>query len=169
MSIYYIKQRIVTIKDKYIIYDINKEPILEITGSSFTGIFDRFLGNVFSIGHALYINSLKGKTEFILKKKVGFIWSKYDMVDNNNIIASMRRGKSLLVPKMNVNSEFGDYLITGDVLGEKFSIVKNKIEVAEVSKKRLSFGDSYKICVYENDTDKLIIAMVLAIDNCYHN
>lgn len=168
MSVYYIKQKI-SFKDKYLVYDINKDPILQIIGDSATVTLDRFFGNIFSVGHILHINNLKGNTEFILKKKPGFIWKKYEVInDSNNTIAFIKQNTNLLIPKMHISSKYGDYLINGDMLGKNFTIFKDALEVAKISKKLLSFGDTYEISIYEKDTEKIIIAAVIAMDNCYH-
>jgi uncharacterized protein YxjI len=169
MNVYYLKQKI-SFKDKYLVYDINEEPVLQVIGDSNTVTLDRIFGNIFSIGHTLHINNLKGKTELRLKRKLGVIWKKYDVInESNTTIAFIKQNKNLLIPKMYISSKYGDYLINGDVLGKNFTIIKDKVTVAKISKKLLSFGDTYKICVYENDTDKIIIAAVIAMDNCYHN
>jgi len=167
MNIYYIKQKL-SLKDKYLVYDVNDKPVLQVVGSSLTVSFERIFGNIFSIGHVLQVNNLQGEKEFLIKRKAGFIWKKYDVIINNEII-SINQNKNFFIPKMHINTQCNNYLINGDILGKKFSILKDNVEIAHVSKKLLSLNDIYEVCVYEKDADKLAIAILIVIDNCYHN
>ncbi len=167
MNIYYIKQKL-SLKDNYMIYDINDEPVLQVIGSSFTVTFERIFGNMFSIGHVLQVNDLKGEKQFIIKRKPGFIWKKYDITIDNDTIC-INQDKNLLIPKMHVKTQYNNYLISGDIFGKNFSIVKDNIKIAQISKKILSLRDIYEISVYEDNADKLAIAILIAIDSCYHN
>lgn len=169
MNMYYLNQKIDVIKDKYIVSDINKQPIFNIIGNSSTGTVDRIFGNFFSIGHTLYINNIDGEEKFIIKKKPGFIWSNYDMLIDNNISASIHQDKSWLKPKFSVNSQYGKYTISGDSFAKHFTVNEDGNMVAKFDKKTLSLTDTYEICVYDPDVDNLIIAIVIAIDNSIHS
>ncbi len=169
MDIYYLNQKIDITNGKYLVSDVNKQPILQVVESSLTGTLDRMFGNIFSIGHTLHINNLEGEEQVTLKKKVGFIWSYYDVVINNNISASIQQNKDWFKPRFSIDSQYGTYTISGDIFAKHFTLIKDECAVAKVNKKSLSFTDSYEICVYEPDKYKLIIAIVLAIDNSVHN
>ncbi|MBU3251562.1 LURP-one-related family protein [Clostridium algidicarnis] len=167
MNIYYIKQKL-SLKDKYMIYDINEKPVLQVTGSSLTVTFERIFGSLFSIGHILQVNNLEGEKQFIIKRKPGFLWKRYDIIIEGDTI-SVNQNKNLFVPKMYINARCSNCLIKGDILAKNFSITKDGVEIAQISKKTLSLQDIYEICVYEDHEDKLAIAILIAMDNCYHN
>ena len=167
MNIYYVKQKL-SLTDNYMIYDIDEKPVLQVIGSSSTVTFERIFGNMFSIGHILQVNNLKGEKQFIIKRKPGFIWKKYEIIIDNDTIC-ISQDKNLLIPKMHVKTQYNNYLINGDIFGKNFSILKDNIKIAQISKKFLSLRDIYEISVYEDYEDKLAIAILIAIDSCYHN
>ncbi|WP_425445835.1 LURP-one-related/scramblase family protein [Dethiothermospora halolimnae] len=169
MSIYYMEQQTFSTKDKYQIYDTNRQQILEATGNRSTGTFDRVFGNFFSIGYTLNVNNIEGELVFTLNKKRGFIWSHYDMLVNKDLHASIQEEKSLFKSNLIINSSLGEYKVNGDVFAKNFTINKAQNTVAKIKKKTFSFGDSYEISVYEEDNYKLFIATAIAIDNCKHN
>lgn len=169
MSTYYMKQKI-GFNDKYIIYDAKQEEVFIIEGDKRTVSLDRFFGNIFSLGHKLRINDLKGNTLFIVKRKPGFIWKDYEIIDfNKNKSALIRQKRNIFLPKMSIEIEGDNYLINGDIMARNFTISKDKSLMVQVSKKILSLGDIYEIMTYNNENDALILAIVVAIDNCYHN
>lgn len=167
MNTYYIKQKL-SLKDKYLIYDINEKPILQVIGSSSTVTFERIFGNLFSIGHVLQVNNLQGEKQFIIKRKPGFLWKKYDII-LKDVTISINQNKNLLIPKMHINTQSNNYLINGDIIGKNFSITKDGTKIAQISKKFLSLRDIYEICIYDENANELALAILIAMDNCYHN
>lgn len=169
MTVYSIEQEVFSTKDKYLVYDTDREQILEIIGERSTGGFDRFFGNFFSIGYKLYAKNLEGELQFVLNKKRGFIWKNYDVSIANNINVSICEEKNWFKFRLTVNSEYGTYIINGDMFAKYFTINKDGNVVAKVKRNSLSFGDTYEVCVYEEDRYKLFIAITIVIDNCNHN
>ncbi len=167
MNTYYVKQKL-SLNDKYLIYDINEKPVLQVIGSSSTVTFERIFGNLFSIGHTLQVNNLQGEKQFVIKRKPGFLWKKYDIIIDDDTI-SVIQNKNLLIPKIHIDTQSNSYLINGDIFCKNFSIIKDGIKIAQISKKFLSLRDVYEICVYEDNADKLALSILIVMDNCYHN
>lgn len=57
-----------------------------------------------------------------------------------------------------------DLEITGDLLDHEFSIERDGVQIARVSKRWFSLRDSYGVEVAEGEDDLLVLASVLAVD-----
>jgi uncharacterized protein YxjI len=169
MNTYYINQKILSLQDRYYIYDENQQPILQIIGNTLGGNLDKFFGSFFSIGYDIHINNLDGEEIFLIKKKKGFIWENYDIFIYGSKCASIHREKDWFKAKFNINSVYGNYTFSGNSLARNFTILKDGKVVAKIQKKTLSIKDAYELCVYEEDKFQLFIASVIAIDNACHN
>lgn len=170
MSIYYIKQKKISIRDIYHVYtDIKEKPILEVIDNNFWGFLDNMLGNIFSFPRNFTAKNTEEKDIFTVHKKMGFIWEKYDLIINSKVIASISQEKTLAKPKIIVSTQNEKYTISSNVLAKKFLIKKNNILVCEINKKIFSLGDMYELHSYEREQDELFIAVTIAIDNSFHH
>gem|GEM_PF-1623842 len=162
MRTYYINQKLLSLNEKYYVYNSDDEPYLEVVSNGLLAFLDNIFGSVFSLGHKLYIKNLDGSEFAILKKRTGFFLEKYDIFCGERDIASIKGKIIALKPKISITAEKDDYLISGDILGRNFVISKNGITVARVNKTAFNIKDKYTI-------DELFISMVIAIDNSLHN
>ena len=63
-----------------------------------------------------------------------------------------------------VETAFGNYTITGNVLGFDYHIAKNGKEIGH-SSRHLSLRDSFALDINDNEDYMFVIALVIAIDN----
>lgn len=169
MKTYYINQKIFTISDKYYIYDINMQPFFEVRSNKLASLWDNFLGNIISIGHQLTITEMTGNPLLTIKKKVGFFGQDYEIYDQNEKISSIHTHLKTIKPKISIQLNETNYSLKGDILGNKFSIYQNEIEVAKITKKRLDYKDRYKIDIFDETHELLFLCTVIILDNSYHN
>lgn len=169
MKTYYIKQKLVSLNDKYYVYDKNDEPCLEVVSNGLLAFLDNLFGSIFSLGHKFYIKNLNGNVFATIKKRTGFLLEKYDIFCGERNIASIKQQITALRPKISIKTEKDDYLISGDILGRDFIISKNGVTVATVKKAAFNIKDKYTIDIFEDGNDELFVSTVIAIYNSLHN
>lgn len=62
---------------------------------------------------------------------------------------------------------FNDWLLEGNILGLKYSVIAGKEKVMEVSQKVLYIGDTYYVDITDPDNELLCILILLAIDSSH--
>lgn len=169
MKTYYINQKLISLADKYYVYNAQNEACLEVISNRWLSIINRILGGLFSLGQNLYIKNLDGSEFATIKKRTGFLLEKYDIFCGGKNIASIKQRLSAFNAKMLITTEKGDYLISGNIMGRDFSISQNSIDVARVKKTVISIKDRYALDIFEEGNDELFVSAVIAIDNSLHN
>ncbi|MFR9293998.1 MAG: LURP-one-related/scramblase family protein [Turicibacter sanguinis] len=157
MGTYYIKQKIFSLRDHYYVYDKHEQAAFEVTG--------KFL----AIADQLTIRDLNQNELFTVKQKLMTVWGAYDIYKGDILCATIKRRPSLFKPKLDVESEYGNFQLRGDVFDHNFSITKDGQEVGHIEKKWFKLSDHYELQVATGQDDAFFIAMLIAIDNCLHN
>ena len=157
MKTFYIKQKIFTITDRYFIYDQHQQPIYEVKGKFFT------------IGDELTLTDLQGEELFRIKQRVMSLFGAYDVYKQSKVCATIKRRATLFRPKLDIESDDGNFEIEGDFWDYNFSILKDGHTIGTIEKEWLTLRDSYKLTVNDSELETLFISMVIAIDNCLHN
>lgn len=153
----HVKQRFLSLGDKYDIYDESDRPLFQVQGQ------------VFSFGAKISVMNLAGQELFFIQQKVFRVLAEYHVYRGNDVCAVVKQRLSFLKPRLDVSSAYGDFEIEGDFMALDFAIRCNGAEVARVSKKFFSFTDRYGVEVYGNADPAFIATLVVAIDNCLHN
>jgi len=116
---------------------------------------------------------MQNNTLLILKKRYGRILKRWDICD--------AQGKLLFIVKqrftpfrpsfkiVNVDpSVSGNYSVSGNIFTFTFQIKKDEQEISSVTKKVVSFGDSYEISVTDPNEIMRSIAITLVFDAVNH-
>lgn len=157
MQTYYIKQKVLSLKDRYFVYDKNEQPVYEVNGK------------FFSIGAELTIRDLNGRDLYRIKQRVLSFLGAYDIYEDEHLCASIKRQASFFRPKLTVESSESHYKIEGYFWDYNFSIIKDNRIIGLIEKEWFTFGDSYKLTVNDSESETLFITLVIAIDHCLHN
>lgn len=168
MKVYYINQKTLSISDKYYIYDVNMQPFFEVTSNKLSSLWDCLLGNIISIGHTLNIKELGGNSSLVIKKKVGFFGQNYEIYNKNEKLASIHIQLKSFTPKVSIDSNKNHYLLKEDIFATTFSIYNKEMETATIKKNLLSMKDKYKVEIFDEANELLFLAIVLILDNTYH-
>ena len=72
-------------------------------------------------------------------------------------------------PSFDISSVYSNYNIDGNLFAYDFSIFKNGSPVAIISKKWFSFSDTYGVSVDDNEDAAFILALVIVLDQIYHD
>lgn len=153
----YLKQRIFTISDKYSIFDENEDPVFNVE-KQFFSIPSRFI-----------ISDINGNELFVLKKNFTLFLASYDIYKGYYLCASVQKELSFFKAKFSVKSQYGNFVIDGDIFDHNFSILKDGISIGSVNKKLFAFSDSYVLDIIDDKNAAFFCALVIAIDNCMHN
>ncbi len=154
---YYLKQKIFAIGDKYNIFYENQSPAYTVESQ------------IFSFGAKLRLHDLSGNELFYIKQKLLNFLPTYEIYKGDTLCAIVKKRIAFLSHKIEVDSQYGNIEIDGDIFAYTFDIKLNGQFVGAISKKLLSWGDTYQINLADNQDHAFFLALVIAIDNCEHN
>lgn len=149
----YLKQKVFKFLDHYDVYDEEQNVIFTVNQKF------RFLGF-----HADVI-AKEGFSSFEIDKEVFRFLPKYILTfeDGEQIILNFRF--SLLQRKIDVETTFGNLFVRGNYWDLDFDVLKEQEVIATISKKWLSWGDTYEIDVYNEKYASEVLGIVIAIDS----
>nr|WP_319488002.1 LURP-one-related family protein [uncultured Caproiciproducens sp.] len=153
----YIKQRIFSLKDKYSVYNEFGEPVYSVEGE------------LFSWGAKIHIYDLKGSELYYIKQKVLTFLPEYEIYTGEAFCARVKKEFSFFTPRLNVQSSYGDFEITGSFMEMDFDIQCNGQIFGQIHKQWLTWADTYCLTVEKPEDAAFFTSLVIAIDNCLHN
>ncbi|RKX50310.1 MAG: hypothetical protein DRP32_02890 [Thermotogae bacterium] len=152
-----IREKVFSIGDKFTIKDQFGE--------------DRYFarGKVFSLGNKLYLEDMQGNVLIYIEQKLFRLLPEYTLYKSDRPIAKVKRKFSLLRPKFEIESELGNFTVSGNYMVHEFSILKDETTVAKVSKKWFSFSDVYGLEVYYDELTEFLVALTIVIDQILYD
>jgi uncharacterized protein YxjI len=152
-----VKQKIFSFGDNFVIKDDQGN--------------DRFIvrGKVFALGDKLRIYDMQGQELFYIEQKLLRLLPEYTIYKSGQAVATVKKEFTLFKPRFNIWSTYGNYTIQGNFWGMDFSILKNGRQVAQVSKRWLSFGDTYGVDIVDDEDYAFILTLVIVIDQVLHD
>lgn len=149
----YIKQKVFSWGDKFAVKNEHGEDVYFVKGE------------VFSFGKKLHIYDTNENELAFIKQKVMSFLPKYYIFKGEKQIAEVVKKISFLTQKYVINGL--DLEISGDFLAHEYSVInKNGDEVMNVSKKWLTWGDTYVIDTLDYTDPVTAVAILLVIDAC---
>ncbi len=153
---YYIKQKIFTIKDKFDVTDEHQNLVYQVKG--------KFM----SITNKLELVNPSGKVILKSNKKVLTLLPIYYIYDEfNQEVATIKRVFSLK-PKFELSILHKEMTVEGSFFAHSFGIYHNNTEVASISKKIISWGDTYEISIHEEQNKEVFLFVVIILDQIIH-
>jgi len=119
-------------------------------------------GELLSWGKRLHIFNSESKEVAFLKQRVWSWMPKYELFVEGDMKAEINRNFSFFKPHYTVTGP--DWDITGDFLAHNYVITQNGEAVVTISKKWLSWGDTYELDIKDSVNEVLALSVVLAID-----
>ena len=150
MSQLYIKEKVLTLRDKYKVIDKEEGTLYTVEGS--------FL----RIPKAFTIKNAKEKVIGKIEKKLIAIRKKYVIELKGKDVATITK-QVAVKDKFKIESK--DIEIEGDWWNLNFEIHKKGKKVAKISKKVMRFGDTYELNILGESLEPLVIAIVVVIDH----
>lgn len=151
----FIKQRVFTIGAKFDVYD-NKGQVKYYCESE-----------IFTFGMRLHVYDQKGKEVIYIKQKLFTFLPQYEIYICGNYVTTLVKKISFL--KHNYYYDNSKYKIDGDYFAHDYVIFddENRI-VLNLTKKWLSWGDSYCMQINNDDLEWFCLASTLVIDCVCH-
>lgn len=149
----FIKQKVFSWGDKFYVKNQYDEDVFCVQGE------------VFSIGKKLHIYDMNENELAFIKQKVLTFLPRYTIFQNDIQVAEVMKKISLLTQKYVVDGL--GYTIDGDFLAHEYE-VKDSGEntVTTVSKKWMTWGDTYVIDTLDIVDPVIAVSLVIIIDAC---
>ncbi len=158
MKHFYLKQKVFSLTDRYKVFDENQNIIFYVKSKIFS-IFNKMK----------FIDQSSDAVIYHFKRKLFRIMPIYEMIDPDmSVIATVKRKFSFFRPKVVVEKEGMSFNIEGNYIAHSFQVLDGSDEVAKVTKKWLSWGDSYQISIADDRDEAFYLALVIIIDRMFH-
>ena len=155
---YFMKQKIWTVGDKFVIKDEYRNPVFFVRGK------------IFTIGDKLKFFDMDGNELAYIKEKVLSLKNLYKIYQNHRLTAKVKKKITLLKDKFVVNMiNQDDFIIRGNFFDYRYTFFRNGRPVAIVSKKLMSFSDNYRVEIVPGEVDVVILAVTVIIDLINHD
>ena len=149
MHTLYMKQKVFSLRGRFSIQDQQEQDVYLVEGSFMK------LPKTFSI------STVEGEEVAVITKKMLSLLPKFFIeVDGETLTIE----KSFTFFKDRYTIDTADLEIDGDWWDMDFEIKRHGEVVGSVEKKWFTFGDSYEIQVFDPDIEKILIALIVAID-----
>lgn len=157
MKQFYMKQKVFSIRDTYQVFDENQQVIYHGKGK------------VFSMHDTTeLIKDATDQVIYRMRKKLFHLLPTYVLYDDMDNFAAEIRRKMSFRSNLDVNCATGNYAVKGDIMGHSFTITEGDQEVASVTKKWISWGDTYQITIHDDRKADFFIALIILIDKVFH-
>ena len=110
-----IREKVFSIGDKFTIKDQFGE--------------DRYFarGKVFSLGNKLYLEDMQGNVLIYIEQKLFRLLPEYTLYKSDRPIAKVKRKFSLLRPKFEIESELGNFTVSGNYMAHEFFMINQTV------------------------------------------
>lgn len=153
----YIKQKIFAITDRYNVFAAD-ESLVYAVKSEF-----------FSIGAKFWLCDAEGNELFFVKQKLLKFLPQYEIYKGDYLCAVINKKLSFFTPKLEIESEYGQFEVLGDFFGMDFQITLGGVLLGSINKQWLTWGDTYELNIAEGQDNAFFSSLVIAIDHCLHN
>lgn len=153
---FYIKQKVFSLKDKFKIFDANETQQYQVEGK------------FFSFRNELELQNTNGSVVYKANKKVFSFMPKYYIYDIHHVLIAEINKKFSLRPSFRISIDNEIYQVQGTMFGHSFDIFDGVQTVASISKKVISWGDTYEIDIQDEQKVELYLFIVIIIDQIIH-
>ncbi len=148
---YYMRQKIVSIKDRYSICLEDETPVYWVEG------------NLVSLNYKI-LDATEAEC-LQIKKKLVSIMPEYTIVQGNSAIGTLKKKIKLTRPEVSGSINGKPITILGDLNGLSFSIKAGDSVIGAVDTVRLTWGDCYSIEVMDTAWKDIVVAIAIVVDN----
>ena len=146
----YLKQRVFTWRDRFIVKDENENDRYAIEGEMFTW------------GKKLHVWDIQGREVAFIRQKV-FSWMpRYVLEIDGRVVCEIVREFTIL--KQSYRLEGLAWRLEGDFFAHEYSMHDNNQSIMRMSKKWFTWGDSYELDIANPNDELLCLCVALAVD-----
>lgn len=149
----YIKQKVFKITDHYDIMGADQKPVYHVDQDF------RFVGNT------VHVKRMDGSEAFVMNKRVLTFMPKFDVFFGNGKTALIKQNFTFFKKSIDIFSDDYSLSLEGNFWDMDFGVFNNGIEVGNISKELLTWGDTYIIRVFNAEFEEALLALLIAIDN----
>ncbi len=148
----YIKQKVFSLKDKFNVFDFNEN------------IKYRAEGEFISLGKKLHVYDNNNNEVIYIKQKLLTFLPKYEIsvagLETVEIVKNFTFFKhEYTIPAWNMK-------IHGDFFAHEYTVEYGGNVIAELSKQWLTWGDTYRINIFNPRDELVALAAILVVDCC---
>ncbi len=153
---YYVKQKVFSLKDQFYVMDQS--------GKEVYGVKGKFM----SLSNKMELLNMNGSQVLNTQKKVLTFLPKYFVYDpHGELLAEIKRRIGLR-PKFTIMLGDKELNVEGSLFAHSFGIFEDGNEIASISKKVISWGDSYEIEIHDESKTELYLFIVIILDQILH-
>lgn len=146
----YIKQKVFSWGDKFMVKDESEQDKYSVQGE------------VFSLGKKLHIKDLNGNEVAFIHQKVFSLMPRYFVYKNDQQVAEIVQKFKLFKPAYVVNGP--GWKVEGNFSAHLYRVFEADNPIINIEKIWFSWGDSYVLDIDDSTDEVLALAVVLAID-----
>ena len=153
-----IRNKWVSLKGSSVVKNEKEEDVLKVQGK------------FFSIRRRKYICNLNGETLYMVRNRFWnfFRHATYVFDKDMKVVARVQTKFWTLHDHLNVESDLGELVIRGNILGFNYSITLNGKQIGHVARK-ISLRDSFVLTLDDDQDPYFFTALVIALDNISDN
>lgn len=146
----YIEQRVFTFGSKFDVWNEDGEIRYKVEGE------------IFTLGKKLHIYDSEGEEVAYVQQKLMSFLPKYFVFVGQDQVATIVKEFTFMRPQYHI--EGTSWRVDGDFLGHDYSILDGDTTIAYLHKKWMSWGDCFEIEYDDAADEKMLLAVILAID-----
>ena len=156
---YIMKQKVFSFGDRFAIRNENGDDVFFVNGE------------VFSLGHKLSFEDPQGRELLFISQKLLSWGPTYELYRGEEHVATIQKELFTLFQctfDVHVDGQ-GDLEAQGNLSDHEYTVTRDGMPVAQISKQWFSWSDTYGVDVAEGEDPVLILASTVVIDMCCHN
>lgn len=153
---FYIKQKVFSLKDQFSVMDEQQNEVFQVQGK------------MFSFANKLDLKTRDDQVVLHAKKQVFSFMPKYFILTPQDEQIALVQRKFGFRPKFVVQALGREFTVEGTFFGHAFGVFDGDQEVASISKKVISWGDTYEIDIRYEQNIPLFLFIVIIIDQVIH-
>ncbi len=126
-------------------------------------------GKVFALGNKLRIYDMQGQELVYIEQKLFRFLPEYSIYYKDQLYAVVKKEFTFFRPKFNIHSALGSYAVEGNIWAMDFSILRDQVSIARVSKKWFAWADTYGVEIDEQEDYPFMLALVIVIDQVLYD
>lgn len=153
----YIKQKVFKITDHYEVMDANQNPVYRVDQDF------RLVGNT------VHVSRMDGSEAFVINRQVFTIMPKYDVEFDNGKTALIKQNFTFFKKSIDMIFDNSVLNLDGSFWDMEFAVFANNNEIGSISKRYISWGDTYVITVLDAEYEEALLALAIVVDNIKDN
>lgn len=147
---FYIKQQVLTLKDRFTVKDENEK--------------DRYFveGEFLTFGKKLRVYDEHNTEVLYIEQKLWKLLPEFDLYVDNEKVATIKKEWALFKNNYTIHGQ--NWEIEGSVMAHDYVIKDQGRVIADINKKWLSWGDSYEATLHDETNLIVLLGTVIVID-----